>query len=696
MTDEGFLPHSAVSVRVSRLPQFGETTDEEFMPYSAVSVREFSVRVDKVYYWLVRMSNCNLDDEESVEEPNISVALCNEVAVGRDIHNNRASKLSDEAKISSNVDKDLLRSSTDKASVLGSNTPQGISPTGSAEPSYVEYDVALAKARSNQTSRANTPGVQAVPVQNRVFHNSPMLDSEIQAGTLQVKPLERSDRERKIQAIIKDDSLSEGEKRKRIQVVMQNKTNKQDFDRPSCSPMSNNLLTQGSAEDVILSDNSSFVESTSSCTYVLNSKKDYQSLADRQAAIQAIIKDLCLTEDEKRKKIQDIVKKQNLRIDTNVPINNDALDTVHKNDIQDLTLAKARARNTSGPAQAPGVVCVDSAHRSVEKGAVFDSSSRSTEDAACAKARSQNIKTPDTTQGTINVASYLLPNRSSSKMKTVRSTQDGLEDYKSSINPVEECLKPFGDVRASDKDQYLTSVEPRERAPHRDAYGMETHLEQNASMAAPGHTQIHSDDYGERDEYAAPSAIVAEAVTYAMDVKQILPEAEVAQREKRNVYRKWLVIAILAVCLAVPATVTGVVLGMQTSANSYTATPAPTMAPTSIEHTAYQTFLLSNGISSATDFANPKSAQNRALRWMTTIDPLKLVPQDPNFIQRYSIVALYFSTNGDNWEQCSQGDVQTHCMDGRKSPWLSATSECDWAGIGCDGNSKVVMISIRE
>jgi uncharacterized protein involved in tellurium resistance len=46
---------------------------------------------------------------------------------------------------------------------------------------------------------------------------------------------------------------------------------------------------------------------------------------------------------------------------------------------------------------------------------------------------------------------------------------------------------------------------------------------------------------------------------------------------------------------------------------------------------------------------------------------LALVTSDEIFLNRYALVVLYYSTNGDEWD--SNGN------------WLSGSSVCDWYGV---------------
>jgi len=67
-------------------------------------------------------------------------------------------------------------------------------------------------------------------------------------------------------------------------------------------------------------------------------------------------------------------------------------------------------------------------------------------------------------------------------------------------------------------------------------------------------------------------------------------------------------------------------------------------------------------------------------------DKCKVCPQDPRFLQQRVLGVIYFSTNEENWCQCSSGpNAKDNC--GNAKPFignlhfLSEDSECEWAAI---------------
>lgn len=105
------------------------------------------------------------------------------------------------------------------------------------------------------------------------------------------------------------------------------------------------------------------------------------------------------------------------------------------------------------------------------------------------------------------------------------------------------------------------------------------------------------------------------------------------------------------------------------------------------------------------------SPQDLALQWLIETDPFFVCPQNPKAIQRYILAVFYFSTDGDNWDECSAPDdpndadsideANDNCNvrttpfpGGEQNPsflpttegtmaWLTPVYECEWAGITC-------------
>lgn len=162
---------------------------------------------------------------------------------------------------------------------------------------------------------------------------------------------------------------------------------------------------------------------------------------------------------------------------------------------------------------------------------------------------------------------------------------------------------------------------------------------------------------------------------------------------------------------------TGVPNSAPTSAPSIlrrTSTPtiSPSITPTSHptvpcnmspQYRADRMLALINVISRSDDVVRSGSPQSLAANWIINGDEAKLCPQDDTWIQRYILALFYFSTNGDKWFQCqspadaglSVSEANAACnlttsAEGTNA-WLTPESECQWAGISCDGRDNTIQ-----
>ena len=107
---------------------------------------------------------------------------------------------------------------------------------------------------------------------------------------------------------------------------------------------------------------------------------------------------------------------------------------------------------------------------------------------------------------------------------------------------------------------------------------------------------------------------------------------------------------------------------------------------------------------------NDSSPYAQALQWITYQDPQYLAPDAPNFMQRYILAYLYFSTRGNKgWSSCNppnqenrfscvwnqvQSVSQLKRLQVTSVRWLSLRDECSWAGISCDKFGQVRGINL--
>ena len=99
-----------------------------------------------------------------------------------------------------------------------------------------------------------------------------------------------------------------------------------------------------------------------------------------------------------------------------------------------------------------------------------------------------------------------------------------------------------------------------------------------------------------------------------------------------------------------------------------------------------------SSLSDAEAFDDPEHPVFMATSWIVDEDQLQVCPGDPNFTQRYVLALLYFSTSGDNWIRCTRNET-SQCLDER---FLSDSHECNWGGITCDSQNRVIKLNLGK
>jgi hypothetical protein len=118
------------------------------------------------------------------------------------------------------------------------------------------------------------------------------------------------------------------------------------------------------------------------------------------------------------------------------------------------------------------------------------------------------------------------------------------------------------------------------------------------------------------------------------------------------------------------------------------------------------------GHSGAQVLDDPTHAYSKALDWIQNDDPLALTPKSPQFIQRYLLAYMYYSTSARGpWNAGCDPELLLPTNDTNHSNdcthvytyaenadivervsakrWLSGETECQWGGIACDGLGQV-------
>jgi hypothetical protein len=118
-----------------------------------------------------------------------------------------------------------------------------------------------------------------------------------------------------------------------------------------------------------------------------------------------------------------------------------------------------------------------------------------------------------------------------------------------------------------------------------------------------------------------------------------------------------------------------------TAAPSTSATPGPDSCLGGLTREEY----LFNQLSALTNsslLSNNATPQGRAYQFMT-VDPLQPnVCSYPTIDQRYGLATLAYATNVNNWTNSEN--------------WLQDTRECEWFGVFCESDGRVVNLTLSK
>jgi hypothetical protein len=115
----------------------------------------------------------------------------------------------------------------------------------------------------------------------------------------------------------------------------------------------------------------------------------------------------------------------------------------------------------------------------------------------------------------------------------------------------------------------------------------------------------------------------------------------------------------------------------------------PSICPgiTNVERIA-QILAILDAVADPDDIRNNETPQGLATTWIIEQDAFQVCPDYVKLVQRWTLAVMYYSTNGNEWFQCSANTSATDLC-GIQSPFegkkrfLSNGSECEWAGISC-------------
>ena len=120
------------------------------------------------------------------------------------------------------------------------------------------------------------------------------------------------------------------------------------------------------------------------------------------------------------------------------------------------------------------------------------------------------------------------------------------------------------------------------------------------------------------------------------------------------------------------------------------------------EERVRQIFARLDAVANPNEIRDIATPQGKATTWFIEQDEFNACPNDGcEFIQRWALAVIYFSTNGDGWFECSGNPLATDpCGTVRpfrgKERFLSSDTECDWAGITCNIEGCVTKIEFGK
>ena len=204
--------------------------------------------------------------------------------------------------------------------------------------------------------------------------------------------------------------------------------------------------------------------------------------------------------------------------------------------------------------------------------------------------------------------------------------------------------------------------------------------------------------YGEVGGSGIEAFVAEQQVVDAMGVALVKSDEEQELIEKKR-FRCALaiglfVLIVLTVVIVVPVVI---VLGKnepkKTESPSASPSATPSAAPTTTRFQDILSFvrqLSANDPNVPNPLDDPTSPQFLAADWVANDDLLQAELPSDVLVQRYILAVFYFSTVGDEWEECSRF---TKCNVGFS--WLDGDkSECLWHGVRCNANKQVEKILI--
>ena len=206
------------------------------------------------------------------------------------------------------------------------------------------------------------------------------------------------------------------------------------------------------------------------------------------------------------------------------------------------------------------------------------------------------------------------------------------------------------------------------------------------------------------DEEHEKQMFVPEAIEYDTDAKP-----PISKNRRARAYSMLFCVFVLGIITV------GIAAGVSNSRSKGggNADPMPTLSSQEKRWEA-----IDNELKSTFGATTLSSAAYRQARdWLVYEDPMQLVPEDDNFVQRFTLALLYFQTSGaegeDGWFSCGKSvpelneteicsfyllrNTFPHDYDVTiRHRWLSSTHECLWAGLSCNFLNQTSGIRLCE
>jgi hypothetical protein len=296
------------------------------------------------------------------------------------------------------------------------------------------------------------------------------------------------------------------------------------------------------------------------------------------------------------------------------------------------------------------------------------------------------------------------------QMKSHGSIAD--DDYEAThivnIPPEEYRSEKFHDVNTSQnllhdpsselsKDSFLAENEPKFHNSIEEGFANRLSVG-NRNLPLESSEQPSSGNRNESQDLNDLNGIEAfvaeEQVVDALGVSILPTEKEVVEVENK-ILRRYLICGVIVMIILSIVIIVPVVLKFGSKSPSQ-----PTVSPTTYPSFSPSSSPTSNRFSEVLDYVqaystvdtlNDKSSpQFLAADWVANEDPIQATLGSLSLTQRYLLAVFYFSTGGDNWEDCGRSKA---CYVG--FPWLTGDErECRWHGIRCTDDGRVNKILI--